>query len=295
MTLVSDLIHRTRRHFYTETRDEMDRLTSTINSSVTTIGTDFSRTGIQAGSVLSIDLEDMLVWSVSGSTITVQRGFNGTTAAAHTSGDVVRVNAKITDAAVLQAINDDLTDLSTPSNGLYAEATVALTFQAGTYQYDLTGVTDLIGILEVKFEANDGSSSWPPIPPSRWTLQRGLSTSDFPSGMALRLAAEAGPDRPLRVTYAKPFTALTSTSQNVETIAGLPATAHDIPPMGAAMRLSDGGEIAREFLTQGDTRRADEVPPQARAVAGRALAQRRRERIEAERSRLYKKWPTVTR
>ena len=294
-TTLADLIERTRRHLYTEVRDEIDRLAQGIDADDTTLTVDFGRAGVKDGAVLSIGLEELLVWSVSGATVTVERGFNGTTAAAHDSGDLIRVNPKHTDAAIAGALNDDLADLSTPANGLYGVGTVELTYQAGTHTYGLTGVSTAIGILEVSFDANDGTGRWPVLSPRDWRLGRAMETDDYSTGLALTLDVAAQPGRQLRVVYAKPFTALTALAHDVVVVGGLPATAVDIPPMGAAMRLTDGGEVARNFLHQGDTRRAGEVPAQARGASSRTLAARRRERIGAERSRLYRQYPAVTR
>ena len=49
-----------------------------------------SATGLAANSVIVIDSEHIGVASVAGNVLTVQRGFNGTTAASHSSGADVR-------------------------------------------------------------------------------------------------------------------------------------------------------------------------------------------------------------
>lgn len=286
MTTLQDLIHQTRRHFYTETRDEMDKLAAGIDASQTTLTVQYARQGVKQGAVLSCGLEDILVWE-TGAQITVERGYNGTAAATHATGDLIRVNPKISDAQIRQAINDDIADLST--QGLFAETTVTVEYVAGTDTYDLAGVTGFDRILGVTYDANDGTGRWPMV--DGWRLDEAADTALYPSGKALTILGYAESGRDIRVTYAKPFTALSGLSDNVLAVAGIPTTAHDIPPMGAAMRLSDGGEIARNFLTQGDTRRADEVPPQARGVSMRGLEARRRARIGAEADRLYKRWP----
>jgi hypothetical protein len=63
--------------------------------------------------------------------------------------------------------------------------------------------------------------------------------------------------------------------------------------LGALIALSVSSEIARNFLTQMDTRRGDEVPPGARMGSWRAVAAQRNARIQAECNRLYAKYPAV--
>lgn len=291
MTTLSDLIERTRRHLYSgESRDERNRLTNTMSSSATTLAVDFDLRGIQAGSMLAIELEELYVWTAdNGSSVVVERAQGGSTAATYTAGTPVIVNPKFSDWAILGAINEELADLSAPENGLFQVDDLQVPFQAGTDAYDLTGVTDLIRVLDVTFDANDGTSRWHQL--QGWTLKRNLPTSSFASGMALHVTGYAEPGRNINVSYTKGFTALSALAQSVESTAGVPASAVDIIPLGAAVRLLAGTEVARNFLDQGDTRRADEVPPQARASQARQLAALRRERISAERGRLLAKYP----
>jgi hypothetical protein len=121
-----------------------------------------------------------------------------------------------------------------------------------------------------------------------------MPTAEFPSGLTLTVNGYAESGRDMRVSYKKPFAAtLASLAQVVETVSGIDASAVDILSLGAAIRLLAGTEVSRNFLDQSDTRRADEVPPQARASQMRALQQLRKDRISAEKARLYAKYPAV--
>lgn len=294
MTLVSDVIERARRHLYSgETRDERNKATAALTTSDTTVGLTYDGPGVQRGAILAVDLEEMYVWSSSSTTATVSRAENGTTAAAHAAGATILVNPKFSPFSILQAVNEELADLSSPVNGLFKVGSVDFTYSAGTDTYDLTGVTDLIDILDVTYDTNDGSSRWPRLRREHWSLARGMQAAEFASGMALTINGWATSGRDINVIYKAPFTALSSLSQNVETISGLPATAVDILSIGAAIRLTAGTEVSRNFLDQSDTRRAEEVPPQARGSAMRALVGLRRERIDAEKARLLAKYPVV--
>lgn len=294
MTLVSDVIERTRRHLHSgETRDERNKTNAALSTSDTAVGLTYEGQGIQRGAVLAVDLEEMYVWAATSSSATVSRGDNGTTAATHASGATILVNPKFSPFAILQAVNEELADLSSPVNGLFKVGRVDFTFNAGTDTYNLTGVADVIDIIDVTYDANDGSSRWPRLRRGEWALTRGMQTGSFASGMSLTINGWAASGRDINVVYKAPFTALSTVAQDVETISGLPASAHDILAIGAAIRLTAGNEVARNFLEQSETRRADEVPPQARSSAMRSLIALRRDRIDAEKARLLAKYPVI--
>lgn len=287
MTTFADLIERTKRHLYTETRDEVDKLAAQIaTTSATSLTTTYQRGGIQVGAILACELEEMYVLAVSGATVTVARGWNGTTAATHANGTLLFVNPRVSAGAIAKAINEDLVDLS--AQGLFGDPTVSFTYTGGTDTYDLTGVTDLTRVLTVKYDANDGTGRWFNV--GSWSVDRDADTSLYPSGMSITLSW-AEPGRPVRVTYARPFAALSALTDDVATVGLVPASMHDIPPLGAALNLTVGAEVARNWLTLGNNRRADDVPAGARLGEFRGLAAKREQRINSERARLYAKYP----
>jgi 3-hydroxyisobutyrate dehydrogenase-like beta-hydroxyacid dehydrogenase len=72
---------------------------------------------------------------------------------------------------------------------------------------------------------------------------------------------------------------------------GLVSTAEDLPPLGAAMRLLAGLEAQRNLIdTQGDTRRAGEVPAGSITQALRNLAAIRQQRLTAEAQRFQQRY-----
>lgn len=290
MTTLADLVERTKAHLYTETRDEKNRLSAAIDVDDIVLSVDFPLQGIQRGAKLAIGLEEFHVWESTGSSVTVSRAQNGTVAAAHAQGADILVNPKVSSAQIVAAINDDLMDLS--AQGLYAIRTVDVTYDAGTAGYNLSGVTDLIDILSVNFDERDGTERHLALDRTQWRLLRNQSSSEFASGLALMVNGYVRSGETMRIAYKAPFTPFTALSNNVTT-SGLPTTAYDLPPLGAALNLSVGTEVARNWLTQSDTRRADEVGPGARLNAWRGIALRRQQRIAAEVARLYAANPVV--
>lgn len=291
MTLLSDVVARTRRHLYTETRDQLNRLTTTVDTDDTTLTFDFALNTIQEGAVIAMDAEEMYVWAVADNTATVQRGYGGSTAATHTAGAIAYVNPKFSGFSIIQACNEELLSLSAPGN-LFRVRTVEITAVGGTDTYDLTSVTDMIDVLTVYYDAADSTGTWPEVPRGGWRITRDLDAGDFPSAKSITMLSYVRGGFPVRIAYKAPYTAALATmADNVESVTGLQATAHDILSMGAAVRLTVGSEIARNFLDQGETRRADEVQAGARQNSMQMLRQTRRERIAEEAARLYAMYP----
>lgn len=289
--LASDLVEATRSHLDSGSRPELNRLTTTMNTSVTSVVVDFALGSIVAGSILSIDLELMYVWSSTGSTATVQRAYLGTTAAAHTQGALIYVNPRHSAFTILRAINAELASYSSPRWGLFQMKTVELTYNAATVGYDLTSVTDLIDVYELRWKGYT-TGEWPLI--RSWSLARNMATTEFASGHALLLDEGAGPGRVIRVRYKAPFAELTALSSDVQTVAGLPASANDIPPLGAAARLVAPREAKRAATdSQPESRTAAEVPPGANRQAAGTLLQLRDARLHEEASRLNQRYPTL--
>jgi hypothetical protein len=289
--LASDLVEATRAHLDSGSRPELNRLNGAITSSATTLVIEFAAGSIVTGAVLAIELEHMYVWSISGSTVTVERGWNGTTKATHADDVLIYVNPRWSAFTILRAINAELASYSSPRWGLFQMKTVDLTYSAATVGYDLTSVTDLIDVYELRWKGYT-TGDWPLI--RRWSLARNMATTEFASGLALLLDEGAGPGKTIRVRYKAPFAELTALSSDVQTVAGLPASANDIPPLGAAARLVAPREVKRAFTdSQPESRTAAEVPPGANRSAAGTLLQIRDARLHEEAARLNQRYPTL--
>jgi hypothetical protein len=85
MTTTAVVIDRTLRQLLSGTVEARNKLTTTLTSSGTSVVVDYPLEGLRAGQVCEIDSELMYIWAtdVATKTLTVQRGFNNTTAAAH--------------------------------------------------------------------------------------------------------------------------------------------------------------------------------------------------------------------
>lgn len=291
MTSASQVANRSVTQLLSGQREEHNRLNGALDSSTTSVVFEFELGPIKAGAVVSAGTERMYVWSVSESTktATVQRGWEGTTAAAHTDGTVATVNARFPNDVVLDRMNDELRSLSSPMNGLFKMETVDLTFNAAVEGYNLTGATDLVEIYDVRFQQAGAVKDWPRS--QHWDFQASMGTGEFASGFALWVQ-EGEPGQKVRVWYKAPFTVLSDLSDDVETVSGLPDTAIDLLELGTVMRLSATRDAKRNFIeAQPSSRRAGEVPNGAWMDTTAGLRALRRDRIAEERSRLRALYP----
>ncbi len=275
--------------------EELDLVTTAPSPATTgtTLVVQGIATSIVKGVVIEVNAELMYVISVSSTTINVMRGYGGSTAATHTTGDIVRVSPKFPTNRIISSLNDDLADLSAPGQGLFQMKTTSFTYNAGVDGYNLEGLTsaEIDSIYSVTYADIGSEAAEPDV--SSWRLRRNRDTASFSSGLALILYTGAWPGQKITVMYKSPFTPITD-GTTARSAVGLATTAYDLPPLGAAMALMTTTPIRREFLdAQGTSRMADEVPPGAISASFRDLMGRRRARVEAESGRLVSQYPQL--
>ena len=290
MATIGQVITRTQRQLLSGVVEERNKIAATITASATSCVLSYDLGSVRTGSVLEIDAEQLYVWEVveSTKTLTVERGFNGTTAAAHTGGTVVIVNPRFPRAQVLEAVNDELGDLSSPVNGLYRIKVLDLTYNSADRQINLPTASDIIDIVDVRYRYI--GSDYKQV--TNYKLLRNMPTKDFGSGYALQIDSPTM-NGDLRITYKTWFTRATAEVDNIQNICGFPESAEDILVIGAQIRLMAPREVKRNFTeSQGDPRRSDEVPPGAVGNSITNLLRMRRDRITAEAQRLARLYPT---
>lgn len=294
MTTLSDLVIRTRRRVLSDLREETDTLGADIlaGDTVMAIGAGQSVGSIRSGAILEIGYELVLVMNnpTGASGIEVQRGYLDTVPTAHSAGDLVSVNPRFPNADIATAVNEDIDDLSSPINGLFQVKEVTVTYNPVLVGYDLAGAdpNDVMEVIEVRAFEYGPAQRWPIIPLSSVKLQRETDRAVSPSGISLKLYQAGFPGRPIRILYKAPYTTpLINPDDNVELLTGLHTQAHDIPQLGAAIRLMSFRELKRSFSeSQGEPRRASEIPVGSSLTAMKGLQQLRAERISAEATRL---------
>jgi hypothetical protein len=269
--------------------EERNKLAASLTSGDTTVVTSYDLGGLRTGSVFEIESELFYVWDASPATktLTVERGYAGTTAASHSSGNIITLSPRFPRAQMLDAVNADIDDLSSTANGLFRVVTVDLTYNGSDRQVNITNSGTIIELLDtrLRYLADDH----PVLNAVR--LQTGLPTTDFASGNTL-VFDEPVMAGTVRVRYKAPFVRATSESSDLTTNCFLPSTCDDIIEMGVIMRLMAAREIKRNFIeAQGDTRRPDEVQPGAITNSIANIQRLRRDRIIAEAGRLKAQYP----
>lgn len=289
MTTVATVLNRASRQMLAGVVEERNKLASSLDSSTTSVVLSYDLGGFRAGSVFEIESELFYIWEANTATktLTVERGFNGTTAASHSANVLATLNPRFPRAQMLDSVNAELDDLSSTMNGLFRVVTADLTYNGSDRQIDITSSGTIIELLDarLRYLADDH----PVLNAVR--LQTGLPTSDFASGNTL-VFDEPVMAGTVRVRYKAPFVRASSEASDLTTNCFLPATCEDIIETGVILRMMNGREIKRNFIeSQGDTRRADEVPAGATRDSIANLARLRRERIIAEAGRLKAQYP----
>lgn len=289
MTTAATILNRASQQLLSGTVEERNKLAATIDDSTTSVVLSYDLGGFRTGSVFEIESELFYVWdsNTATKTLTVERGYGGTTAASHSSGTPITLNPKFPRGQMLNALNADIDDLSSTANGLFKVTSLNISYNGSDRQINLTGATNVIELIDVRLRylADD----YPVIHGVR--LQRDLPTSDFASGVALVFDQEVMAGS-LRVTYKTHFTRASSESSDLTTTCGLPSTCDDLVELGVIIRMMAGREIKRSFIeAQGDTRRPEEVPAGASRDSVANLLRLRRERIVAEAGRLKAQYP----
>jgi hypothetical protein len=299
MTNAQDWIEGTRFRLMSGHQEQLNRLKTAYVAGSGTMVFDFDMAGIRSGTVISVGTSTFYVWeaNVNLKSATVQANWDGTLDQDLPAGSIVRVAPRFTDAQILRAINEDIHDLSSPSSGLFQIGTAELTYDSASVGYDLSAAPNMISPIELRVENPGSFKEWTRIPSFKFRIVKGAPTGDegFESGMALFLYdtwAGATGDR-LHLTYRKGFNQL-SNSYSTKIGTGIPSSAWDIPPIGAAISLMAGREIKRSFVeAQGDSRRAAEVTAGTSTSSVRALIALRQQRITAEKQRLDGFYPII--
>lgn len=279
MTTVADLIEECFNHLYGGYRQTYNVLDGAHNASTTSIILTYPPDSTGPGSFLAIDDELVYVITIDRSTktATVIRGQRGSTAATHADGALVEVNPRFPRFRVKAKLQEEIR--SWPES-VYRTTAVNLDTTSGTNGYDLTGIgSDFHNVLDVQLGPPNGSThvDWTRV---GYQVVRDADTAAFASGTGLIITGILPVEsRDFRVIVSRPFDVDTwDDSTDLEDDCGLPASMHDIPPLGAAQRLMTGRDVVRSFGEgQGEPRHAEEVPPGfAGSIASFLLRQRDR-------------------
>lgn len=299
-TTVAELITDTEQHLFTGQGEEFNEVLTGFTSAAAparfTIQMRDALGPIAVGSRISIGLEIMYVWSTdqSQNTATVSGQQGGSPLTTHAAGALVTVNPKFPAFRILRALQQEVQGLASPSLGIWRPHTLDIEYNTSTTGYDLVGMTDgdVINVHRVQYRPPGPDNAWRNAP--GWHLQRGLPVSAFASGLAVTIPTMLPAGSLVRVVLRRGFGALGSDlTADVEAVTGFTERAHDILPIGAALRLYTPREFKRGFTeAQPEPRRWEEVPATAQSAAANSMRGVYQQRLREHASYLATLYPS---
>lgn len=287
---VIDLVNDTRRLLLGSHRAEFNRLSSAAGDSDLSIQVEFTVLPIAAGSILGIGDELVYVWQdTTSASVQVQRGFLGSTPAAHVAGALVEMNPRFSQFELKRALVTEIRSWGPP---IFHPVATTLTVPAGRRDFDLEGFDSFFyDVLDVKREPRVGSHDWVSV---GFKSLRDLEVAEYGSRTAVMLDAPVERATKLRVTVATPIRPPDDFADDLEVFDefGLRGECADIAAYGAAWRLTAGREVRRTFLeSQQDPRDTADVPAGAAMATARSLKALRDVRFAEEARVMRHRYP----
>lgn len=264
---------------------QMTWLTAAMTDSDLSFTVDTSFTQLSRG-VVEVDDELVFVSGVDrdSGTCTVApfgRGFQATTAAAHSENDRVTLTPRFPRAKILDAINRIVRSVY-PT--IYAVGQETFATETGRVSYPLNAAAEMV--LRVEVSTLGGTSrDWEEV--DRWHFNRSADTGSFASGKSLDIYEPPMAGTTIQVTYAKIPAQVISAFADT----GLEESAWLAIKFGAAHLMLTGvvaGEAGSESVSAGQQNRAARRDP---AAVQREYFTLHRQYLLEERDRLLQKYP----
>lgn len=283
-SVVEEILSNTRG--FTAASDQVTSLSIDMDATTTTGRVD-DLTIISTG-IIEIGEELMWVRSVDSASgafnlLAKGRGWEGTTPAAHSTGDTVIVKPAFPRSRVKNAINDAITALW-PT--LYAVGTTEFTYNDPIkLGYEIPAEAE--SILDVRYK--DYLGNWQRV--RHWEIERSSNTTDFPSGVLIRLTREVPIGQPVRVIYGKAPTTLSSESDEFS-VTGFEDRISDLVILGVMSRLLPMLDVHRLQVTHVAADELDQPRPLGSAKAlGDSFLKQYNDRLKQERMLLQQRYP----
>lgn len=279
MSTVAALIEETRGHLMGAHTVQLNRLSGAMDASQSSVAMEFDTSFIARGSTLCIDDEIMYVWALNASTrtATVQRGYLGTTATTHADDALVESNPRFPTPMIRAELKKEIASWN---QRIWTTTEVAIAVATSTRTVNLTNApADFLHVLRVRTPTTDTD-----LAPRNLDFRVERGYGDYASGTALILSSVLTEATTVSVLYATPFDLDPFTDAvDLVTDIGVPQSALDIPPLGAAWRLLSTREVSRTNIESApEPRVAQDVPPGHIIQTARQLKAIRDERIGDE-------------
>jgi hypothetical protein len=272
-----------------------DRITYLANPSGITnsgLSATFGSTGNIAKGIIEIDDELILVdsYDKTANTVTIMpgfgRGYQHSTAAAHSQYAPVIISPAFPRMSVKQAINDTINSVYPK---LWTNASTTLTYNPAVTTYALP--SDIQDITTLSWQSVGPSKEW--IPVNRWRHDKMANTTAFASGETVSIHDRITPGRTIQVAYKKAPTVLTNSTDEFTTVSGLPASCRDVIALGAAYKLLSYIDAGRVNLTSAEADAADaKLPSAAGTNISKYIFALYNQRLNEESTKLMNQYPS---
>lgn len=274
MTRVSEAVDEARIHLGVGGEPRV-RLSADITDTDTTIGL-ASVDQIVKHSVLDLGPESMFVLDVddTNAQVEVERGYDGDPQS-FSANHIVLIDPLITRTHLARAVRREVTRME--GDGIFSMKAVQRTYDKGLGGIDISDLRDVISFYSLEFD--DGSEK--------------VEVKKFYSDTSvLRPHWSLPGGKTLKLNYRARIQAPRGWESEMTGRNGLPESALDIPPLGAAAQSVQMLMARRVSLdAQPQPRRAEEVAPENLMQVGQFLRSRRDDRVRQEVMNLRKRWP----
>jgi hypothetical protein len=275
---MADLVNEVRSMLSGSMGDELTTLSEPYIAGSGLLNFQYPKRAMTAGATLSLGLNTFYVLETAsgGLQAVVLPSYDGGPDEDAVLGSVVRVKPRYTNWAIFRELSQEFATLSSPTSGLYSAQwfDAPVDWAYGTYEFP-EEYGDPLRLVRARAKIS-GTTMWHPINSAEYQPeQRVVRTTDIPDGAVT-----------VEFTFAMRFGTPVSLTDDLEDL-GLPPEASDLPTLGACAALSLAGESRRnQPFAQGDSRRAEEVPPGASTSVSREFARAYKQRVDEEAARL---------
>lgn len=224
---------------------QVEATAAITDSDSSLIADSVSAANLAATDLLEFGRELMLVTAVAGTTITVSRGYNGTTAAAHAINSLGNINPlyprHLVDREIRKCVRNSM-QKELPC--ILSETVVPNTTNN---EEAMRWIDDSwIDILDVRYV--ETTTFRVTKLRGNWYLEDWLPDDVSPTGKSLRVPRGYW-DKDLIVTYTALYTWTAGATLEADTLS-IPLMAADLPVLFAVARLSTGSEVSRQEFDQ---------------------------------------------
>lgn len=247
----------------------------------------YGRPALAQGAILSVGLNTFVALEVAnnGTEVVVLPSADGGPNVAAPAGEIVYVQPHFTTASVYREIVSEIQGLSSPLNGLYAIAMFqsdGVSYSDGVYYVDpdnLAAGREILRMVKAEYRIAN-TEAWQTFTDAEWQ----------PSASVVRVFADPPQATEYLFTFATTFGTPTLLDDDLLDF-GVTDVIAECAQLGAAAAMALGWEGRRtQPLSQGDSRRAQEVNVTGNTSLARMFESKKQARVNEEAARLLSQY-----